>query len=90
MASSISLQLFESMTTGRLVAAGFFVVLGSFIVDFTWKPQYPRSLPRTGNGGGVMGTLRDWFGYIFHHNDWVHEGYIKVRTCMFATILLQA
>ncbi|KAK3384415.1 cytochrome P450 [Lasiosphaeria ovina] len=75
--SSISSQLLESLTLGRFVCAAFVFTITSFVIDFTWKPRYPKSLPRVGNGGGILGTVRNWFGYIMHFNEWVDEGYEK-------------
>jgi hypothetical protein len=79
MAGSVILQLLESLTTGRVIATLFLFLLGAFIVDFTWKPRYPASLPRIGYGDGVLGTMRNWLGYFLYFNDWVAEGYEKVR-----------
>jgi hypothetical protein len=78
MAGSVILRAFESLTTGRVVAAVVLFFLGAFIVDFTWKPRYPASLPRIGYGDGVVGTMRNWIGYVLYFNDWVAEGYEKV------------
>jgi hypothetical protein len=79
MAGSVILHLLESLTTGRVIAAVLVFFFGAFIVDFTWKPRYPASLPRMGYGDGVLGTMRNWLGYVLYFNDWVAEGYEKVR-----------
>jgi hypothetical protein len=81
MGGSVVLQFFESLTAGRVVTAVSLFFLGAFIVDFTWKPRYPASLPRIGYGDGVLGTMRNWLGYVLYFNDWVAEGYEKVRLC---------
>jgi hypothetical protein len=80
MAGSVILQLLEWLTTGRVIALLFAFLFGAFLVDFTWKPQYPRPLPRVGYGDGVFGTMRNWLGYVLYFNDWVAEGYEKVRS----------
>ncbi|KAB5566686.1 cytochrome P450 [Coniochaeta sp. 2T2.1] len=77
MAGSVILQCLETLTTGRVVAAVFLFFLGAFVVDFTWKPRYPAQLPRIGYGDGVIGTVRNWMGYVLYFNDWVAEGYEK-------------
>lgn len=79
MAGSVILQLFDGLTAGRAIAALCLFFLGAFIVDFTWKPRYPAELPRMGYGDGVVGTMRNWIGYVLYFNDWVAEGYEKVR-----------
>lgn len=73
------IQLLDALTTGRVVAGVFLFFLGAFIVDFTWKPAYPASLPRMGYGDGMVGTVRNWLGYVLYFNRWVAEGYEKVR-----------
>ncbi|KAK3316217.1 cytochrome P450 [Apodospora peruviana] len=77
MATSISAQALESLTLGRVAAAIFLLTVGSFIVDFTWKPRYSKSLPRVGNGSGVVGTVKNWFGYMTQFNKWNDDGYQK-------------
>jgi len=71
MAGGISGLLWESMTAGRVAAAVWVFLVVSFIVDFTSKPRYPKSLPKVGYGDGFIGTLRNWTGYIISYNDWV-------------------
>ncbi|KAH8903432.1 cytochrome P450 [Coniochaeta sp. PMI_546] len=75
MAGSMILQLLDALTTGRVITAVCLFFLGAFIVDFTWKPRYPAELPRIGYGDGVVGTMRNWIGYVLYFNDWVAEGY---------------
>lgn len=78
MAVSLSAQLLEALLTpGRIAIVALFFTIGAFIVDFTWKPRYPSSLPRVGFGGGIIGSVRNWVGYISHFNTWVEEGYAK-------------
>jgi len=77
MDTRISSHLVESLTPGRIVAAVVLFTLSSFIVDFTWKPRYPKSLPRVGSGGGLLGTLKSWFYFVTRYNSWVAEGYEK-------------
>ena len=79
MAASIRWQLLEVLLTPSRIAIAFLAcTVGSFVVDFTWKPRYPSSLPRIGFGGGVIGNIRNWIGYVTHFNSWVEEGYEKV------------
>jgi hypothetical protein len=78
MVTSITSQLLESLTPGRIVAAVIVFTISSFIVDFTWKPRYTESLPRVGCGGSLLGTLQNWFYYVARYNSWVAEGYEKV------------
>ncbi|KAL1880592.1 hypothetical protein VTK73DRAFT_5397 [Phialemonium thermophilum] len=71
-------QWVQLLGTGRVLVVGVFLFFfGSFIVDFTWKPRYPKSLPRVGYGDGVFATMKNWLGYVLHFNDWVAEGYQK-------------
>ncbi|KAK3381511.1 cytochrome P450 [Podospora didyma] len=77
MTTGISSLFLESLTPGRVALAILVFTVSSFIVDFTWKPRYPKSLPRVGYGDGVVGTVRNWFGYMVHFNAWVDEGYDK-------------
>jgi hypothetical protein len=79
MTASLSLLLLESLTAGRVALAIVIFTVSSFVVDFTWKPRYPSSIPRVGFGGGIIGTFRNWIGYVTHFNSWVEEGYEKVR-----------
>jgi hypothetical protein len=79
MAGSVILQFGESLSMGRVIALLIAFLFGAFLVDFTWKPQYPRSLPQVGYGDGVLGTMRNWLGYVLYFNEWVAEGYGKVR-----------
>lgn len=76
----ISSQLFESMTPGHISAAIVALTIGSLIIDFAWKPRYPKSLPRVGFGDGFLGTLKNWFYMATRYNAWVAEGHEKVRT----------
>ena len=79
MATGVSAQLLEALLTPTRITIILVVfTVSSFIVDFTWKPRYPSSLPRVGFGGGVIGNIRNWVGYITHFNAWVEEGYEKV------------
>jgi len=79
MTAGLSSQLLESLLTpGRIVVSLLVFTVTSFIVDFTWKPRYPSSLPRVGFGGGLIGSVRNWVGYLNHFNSWVEEGYEKV------------
>src|SRR5690349_18764718 len=82
MAGSVLLRLLEALTTGRVIAAAILFFFGAFIVDFTWKPVYPASLPRIGNGDGIVGTIRNWVTYFVYFNDWVAEGYEKVSRAL--------
>ncbi|KAK3945482.1 cytochrome P450 [Diplogelasinospora grovesii] len=78
MAAGVSFQLLESLLTpGRITLLALLFTVSAFIVDFTWKPRYDKSLPRVGNGDGLVGTIKNWFGYVVHFNDWVDEGYEK-------------
>jgi hypothetical protein len=88
MAGSLILQALESLSTGRVIASILLFFFGAFIADFTWKPRYPKSLPRVGYGAGVLGTMRNWLGYVMYFNDWVAEGYEQVRTTDFLTMAL--
>ncbi len=78
MSGSLSARFLESLTAGQIIAAGFVLLVSSFIADFTWKPQYPKSLPRVGHGDGIVATVRNWLGYTVHYNSWVEDGYKKV------------
>lgn len=78
MVSGVSSQLLESLTLGRFVAALVLFTISSFVVDFTWKPRYPKSLPRVGSSGSLIGTLKGWFYYVTRYQSWVTEGYEKV------------
>ena len=80
MAGSLSGELIESFTVGRAVAAVFLFLVGSFLVDFSLKPRYPKSLPRVGYGEGAIATVKNWLGYVLHFGKWVDEGYQKVRS----------
>ncbi|KAL2147461.1 hypothetical protein VTI28DRAFT_9361 [Corynascus sepedonium] len=77
MVSGVSSQLLESLTLGRFVAALVLFTISSFVVDFTWKPRYPKSLPRVGSSGSLIGTLKGWFYYVTRYQSWVTEGYEK-------------
>ncbi|KAH8881357.1 cytochrome P450 [Thozetella sp. PMI_491] len=77
MSASVSVRLIESLTTGRVIGAVIIFLVTSFIIDFTWKPHYPKTLPRVGYGDGALATVRNWLGYIVHYNSWVEEGYKK-------------
>ncbi|KAK5653359.1 hypothetical protein OQA88_9051 [Cercophora sp. LCS_1] len=77
MTAGLSAQLFELLTPGRIAIVVFFLIVGSFTVDYTWQPRYPGSLPRVGFGGGVIGNIRNWATYLTHFNSWVEEGYAK-------------
>lgn len=78
MAAWLSSQLFESLTPGRIAASVFVFTIASFIVDFTWKPRYSKSLPRVGFADGVLGTIKNWLYFATRYNMWVAEGYEKV------------
>jgi hypothetical protein len=80
MKGSFPEQIFEALTTGRVVSAVFFVLAGSLFVDLAWKPRYPDTIPRVGYGRGFVANLRNMMGYVMHYNDWVREGYEKVCT----------
>ncbi|KAK4127251.1 cytochrome P450 [Parathielavia appendiculata] len=75
MVLSITSHALESLTPGRIAAAVIVLTVSTFIADFTWKPRYTRSLPRVGCGGGLLGTLQNWFYYVSRYNSWVAEGY---------------
>ncbi|KAK1759619.1 cytochrome P450 [Echria macrotheca] len=75
--TAVSSHVLELLTPGRITVALLVFTVSSFIVDFTWKPRYPASLPRVGFGGGIIGSVRNWLGYITHFNAWVEEGYEK-------------
>ena len=77
--TSISIQLLESLTPGRLLATLFLLTVGSFVFDITCKPRYPKSIPQAGNGGGPIGSIKNWLGYVTKYNAWAAEGYEKVR-----------
>ncbi|KAK4187204.1 Ent-kaurene oxidase [Podospora australis] len=78
MAAGLSAQLIESLLTpGRIAGLLFLFVLSSFIVDFTSKPRYGKSLPLVGSGDGVVGTVKNWIFYMPRFNIWVAEGYQK-------------
>jgi hypothetical protein len=70
--------LFESLTPGRIAVVIFVFTISSFVVDFTWKPRYAKSLPRVGCGASFLGTLKNWFYYVTRYNSWVSEGYETV------------
>ncbi|KAK3984594.1 Ent-kaurene oxidase [Cladorrhinum sp. PSN332] len=74
MAAGLSSQFIESLTPGRIVILFILFSIASFIVDFTWHPRYPKSLPRLGSNDGYLGTIKNWFQYGTHFNDWVAEG----------------
>lgn len=78
MAVGVSSQLLESLTPGRVSAAIVFFTVGSFIVDFTSKPRYSKTLPRVGFGDNFLGTIKNWFYFLARYNTWVTEGYEKV------------
>lgn len=65
------------MTFGRITATIFIFLVVSFLVDFSQKPRYPKSLPKVGYGDGLVATLRNWVAYISSFNDWATEGYKK-------------
>ncbi|KAL2020412.1 hypothetical protein VTK56DRAFT_8455 [Thermocarpiscus australiensis] len=77
MAAALSSQLLDSLTPGHIAATIVVFTIGSFIVDFTWKPRYPKSLPRVGFGDSFLGTIRNWFYFATRYNTWVAEGYEK-------------
>jgi hypothetical protein len=72
-------QILQSLTVGRVITGISLLFLGSIIVDIAWKPRYPSSIPRVGYGGAV-GAIKNIVGYALYYNDWVKEGYAKVRT----------
>lgn len=78
MAGSLSAQALEALTFGRITATIFIFLVASFLVDFSQKPRYPKSLPKVGYGDGLVATLRNWVAYISSFNDWATEGYKKV------------
>ncbi|KAK4134810.1 cytochrome P450 [Trichocladium antarcticum] len=77
MAAGISSRLLESLTSDRIVAAVLVLTICSFVIDFTWKPRYPQSLPRVGFGDSFVGTVKNWFYFATRYNSWVTEGYDK-------------
>ncbi|KAL2135049.1 hypothetical protein VTI74DRAFT_9969 [Chaetomium olivicolor] len=77
MAAGVSSQLLESLTPGRTAAILLVFTIASFIVDFTWKPRYTKSLPRVGFDDSFLGTIKNWFCYATRYNAWVAEGYEK-------------
>ncbi|KXX73506.1 Ent-kaurene oxidase [Madurella mycetomatis] len=77
MAIGLSSKLLESLTPGRVAVLIVVFTVGSFIVDFTWKPRYPKSLPRVGSADGFLGTIKSWFYFGTRYNAWVAEGYDK-------------
>lgn len=77
MAAGINAQLSESLTPGNIAGALFVFVISSFIVDFARKPRYTEALPRVGCGGGLVGTLKNFFFFVTRYNKWVSEGYEK-------------
>jgi len=77
--SLVCAHLVGTLTVGRVALVLALLTLASFLVDFTWKPRYSSSLPRVGNGDGLLGTIQNWIFYIVHHHHWVDEGYHKVR-----------
>ncbi|KAM0331369.1 hypothetical protein ACHAQA_003041 [Verticillium albo-atrum] len=74
---SLRAQLLEPITLGRLIATVFLLFVGSLIIDYTWKPTYPTSIPMVGHGRGFIPGFRNFFGYVFHYRDWIIEGYEK-------------
>lgn len=88
--SSITAQLLESLTLGRVIAAITIFLVMSFVVDFAQKPRYPKSLPRVGYGYGIVGTVKNWAGYMTHYTEWVDEGYEKVSTTSQSHVSCQA
>jgi len=88
MTAGLSSQLLESLLTpGRIAVAILVFIVSSFIVDFTWKPSYPGSIPRVGFGGGITGNIRNWIGYVTHFGSWMEEGYEKVSQCLSGFLL---
>ncbi len=80
MAGSLSAQFLQSLeAAGRVVAVLVVFFMCSFLLDFSLKPRYPKSLPRVGYGSGAVQTVRNWIGYVFRFEQWVEEGYQKVR-----------
>ncbi|KAJ4293824.1 hypothetical protein N0V88_005337 [Collariella sp. IMI 366227] len=77
MATGLSSQLLDSLNPGRTVVVLFILTLASFIIDFTWKPRYTKSLPRVAFGDSFLGTIKNWFFYATRYNTWVAEGYEK-------------
>ncbi|KAK4166398.1 Ent-kaurene oxidase [Cladorrhinum sp. PSN259] len=74
MTAGLSSQFIESLTLGRIVVLFVIFIIASFIVDFTWQPRYPKSLPRLGSNDGYLGTIKNWFLYPIRFNGWVAEG----------------
>jgi len=79
MATGLSSQFLESLTLGQTILLFIFFIVASFVVDFTWQPRYPKSLPRLGSEDGYLGTIKNWFQYVTRFNNWVAEGTEKVR-----------
>ncbi|KAK0629045.1 cytochrome P450 [Bombardia bombarda] len=75
MAAELAMVVEDSFSLWRAALAIVFFTIVSFLVDFTWKPRYGKSLPRVGYGDGVLATVRNWIGYMVHYNDWVADGY---------------
>lgn len=83
MAVALSSQVLESLLTpGRLVLLSVLFVVISFIVDISRLPSCPDSLPRVGFGRGLVASVKNWVYYVSRYNDWIADGYEKVRTLL--------
>ncbi|KAK4242428.1 cytochrome P450 [Achaetomium macrosporum] len=77
MATDVSFQLFESLTLGRIAAYIATLTIVSFVVDFTRKPRYTKSLPRVGFGDSFLGTIKNWVYFATRYTSWLAEGHTK-------------
>lgn len=78
-AHSLRAQFIESLTPGRVVAGLALFFAGSLVVDYTWKPTYPKEIPMVGHGRGFVPTIRNFFGYMSNYRNWIIDGYDKAR-----------
>ncbi|KAL8306084.1 hypothetical protein RB597_003303 [Gaeumannomyces tritici] len=74
---NILVELLGRITIARVVGAVLSFIVISFIVDIAQLPRYPKSIPRVGHGSGMIATVRNWLGYVFHFPEWVDSGYKK-------------
>ncbi|ROT36464.1 cytochrome P450 [Sodiomyces alkalinus F11] len=74
---SLRAQLLDCLTIGRVILSIILFFIGSFVLDYTWRPSYPSSIPMVGHGRGLVNTIRNIANYMFHYREWVIEGYEK-------------
>lgn len=75
---NILVELLGRITIARVVGAVLAFIVLSFIIDIAQLPRYPKSIPRVGHGSGMIATVRNWLGYVFHFPEWVDSGYKQV------------